>query len=70
MRWRYHSFYRALRPKARKVSGDAAQKVVDELAREIAKSPVLARFGIAVRFLRGRFYIERPVPGERRSGGA
>src|SRR5438270_5434150 len=29
---------------------------------EIARSPVLAGFGVRVRFLRGRFYVERPTP--------
>jgi hypothetical protein len=32
------------------------------MTREIAHSPILSGFGLQVRFLRGRFYVERPVP--------
>jgi hypothetical protein len=34
------------------------------MTREMARSPVLSGFGLRVRFLRGRFYVERPVSSE------
>jgi hypothetical protein len=32
------------------------------MAGEVARWPVLSGFGIQVRLLRGRFYVERPTP--------
>jgi hypothetical protein len=40
-----------------------------KMAGEIARSPVLSAFAIQVRFLRGRFYVERPTPAGVESWG-
>jgi hypothetical protein len=62
MRWRRNWSARPPRPKVRRLSADEQKKLLAQMAKEIARSPVLSGFGIRVRFLRGRFYVERPTP--------
>lgn len=59
MRWRQH-WARVPRPKVRQPTGDEQKRLTTQMVKEIARSPVLSAFGLQVRFLRGRFYIERP----------
>jgi hypothetical protein len=61
MRWRRNWSARPPRPKVRRLSADEQEKLLAQMVREITRSPVLSGFGIQVRFLRGRFYIERPT---------
>lgn len=62
MQWRHRWSLRPPRPKARRLPADEQKRRLTELAKEIARSPVLSGFGVQVRFLRGRFYVERPTP--------
>jgi hypothetical protein len=62
MRWRRNWSVRPARPQVRRLSADEQKKVLAQMAREIARSPVLSGFAVQVRFLRGRFYIERALP--------
>jgi len=62
MRWRRNWSARPHRPKVRRLAADEQKKLLAQMAKEIARSPVLSGFGIQVRFLRGRFYVERPRP--------
>jgi hypothetical protein len=62
MRWRRNWSARPPRPKVRRLSADEQKKLLPQMASEVARSPVLSGFGIQVRFLRGRFYIERSTP--------
>jgi hypothetical protein len=62
MRWRRNWSERPPRPKVRRLPADEQQQLLTKMGREIARSPVLSGFGIRVRFLRGRFYVERSTP--------
>jgi hypothetical protein len=62
MRWRRNWSERPPRPKVRRLSADEQEKLLAQMAKEIARSPVLSGFGVQVRLLRGRFYVERPTP--------
>ncbi len=62
MRWRRNWSARPPRPKVRRLSADEQHQLLTKMAREIARSPVLSGFGIQVRLLRGRFYVERAMP--------
>ena len=62
MQWRHRWPMRMPRPKVRHLSADGQKRLLTGMAKEIARSPVLSAFGLQVRFLRGRFYIERPTP--------
>jgi hypothetical protein len=62
MHWRRNWSARPPRPKVRRLSADEQKKLLAQMAREIARSPVLSGFGVQVRFLRGRFYVERATP--------
>jgi hypothetical protein len=62
MRWRRNWSARPPRPKVRRLSADEQEKLLAQMAKEIARSPVLSGFGIQVRFLRDRFYVERATP--------
>jgi hypothetical protein len=44
------------------LSTDEQKKLLAQMAREIARSPVLSGFALQVRVLRGRFYVERGTP--------
>jgi hypothetical protein len=46
----------------RRLSADEQAALLAQMTREIARSPVLSGFGVRVRFLRGRFYVERATP--------
>jgi hypothetical protein len=61
MRWRRDWYERPPRPKVRRLKGDEQQQLLTQMTRALARSPVLSAFGIRVRFLRGRFYVERPT---------
>jgi hypothetical protein len=62
MGWRRNWSARPPRPKVRRLSADDKENLLSDMAREIARSPGLSGFGVQVRFLRGRFYVERPTP--------
>src|SRR5438067_7817180 len=62
MRWRRNWSVRPPRPKVHHLPAGEQKKLLAQMAKEIARSPVLSGFGIQVRFLRGRFYVERPLP--------
>lgn len=62
MRWRQDRLPRPHRPKVRRLAADEQEKLLAAMTREIARSPVLSAFGLQVRFLRGRFYVERARP--------
>jgi hypothetical protein len=62
MRWRRDWSERPPRPKVRHLSADEQRKLLGQMTREIARSPVLSGLGVQVRFLRGRFYVERVTP--------
>jgi hypothetical protein len=62
MRWRRNWSARPPRPKVRHLSADERKKSLAQMATEIARSPVLSGFGVHVRFLRGRIYVERSTP--------
>lgn len=59
MRWREDWPERPPRPKIRRLAAAEQRKLLDAMTRAVARSPILTAFGIQVRFLRGRFYIER-----------
>ncbi len=59
MRWRRDWSERPTRPKVRRLAADEQEQLLTEMTREIARSPILSGFGLRVRFLRGRFYLER-----------
>jgi len=61
MQWRTRAA-RPRRPAVEPINAEVKATVLAEMAAEIERSPVLSSFGIQVRFLRGRFYIERPLP--------
>ena len=69
MRRRRNWSGRPPRPRVRRLTADEQQKLLTTMAREVARSPVLSAFGIQVRSLRGRFYVERPTPGGVESWG-
>jgi hypothetical protein len=60
MRWRRSWPERPPRPKVRRVSATEQEKLLATIPRAVARSPILTAFGVQVRLLRGRFYIERP----------
>ncbi len=62
MRWRRGWLPKPPRPKVRRLTAEEQENLLTQMAKEIARSPVLSGFGIQVRFLRGRFYLERPLP--------
>lgn len=62
MRWRGDRSERQPRPKVRQLTADEQQQLLGKMAQEIARSPVLSAFALQVRALRGRFYVERPMP--------
>lgn len=62
MGWKRDWSPRPARPKVAKLSAEIQQKSLANMSREIANSPVLSGFGLQVRFLRGRFYVERSLP--------
>src|SRR5262245_6824851 len=62
MRWRRSWTDRPPRPKVRRLSADEQKKLLAKITKAVARSPILSGFGIHVRFLRGRFYIEHPLP--------
>ncbi|HLN33033.1 MAG TPA: hypothetical protein VK395_35210 [Gemmataceae bacterium] len=59
--WRQRWPERIPRPKVRRLSADERQQLLAKMTKEIDCSPVLSGFGVQVRLLRGRFYIERPL---------
>jgi hypothetical protein len=61
MRWRRTQSERAPRPKVHPLSAEEKQNHLASMTNAIASSPVLTGFGVGVRFLRGRFYVERPT---------
>jgi hypothetical protein len=61
MRWQRNWSARPRRPKVRSLEADEKEKLLALMTEEIANSPVLSAFGTQVRFLRGRFYVERPT---------
>ena len=61
MRWRQNGSEKQPRPKVRRLSADEQQQLLAKMTKELARSPVLSGFGVQVRFLRGRFYVERPT---------
>ncbi len=69
MRWRRNWSGRPPRPKVRRLSAEEQQQLLTKLTGEVAHSPVLSTFAIQVRFLRGRFYVERPTPAGVESWG-
>lgn len=70
MHWRQrYNYVRPTRPKARSLGADEAAQISAKLAAAVACSPMLSAFGVQVRIVRGRFYLEwhwDPVerPGE------
>jgi len=62
MRWRHSWLMRMPRPQVRRLSADEQKRLLAGMAVQIGRSPVLSGFGLRVRFLRGRFYVERPTP--------
>jgi hypothetical protein len=62
MRWQRNRSERPPRPKVYRLSADEQRQFLATMARQIGRSPVLSGFGVQVRWLRGRFYIERPLP--------
>src|SRR6266446_3032385 len=59
MRWRKrYNYVRPARPKARSLKADEAEQVSTRLQAAIDRSPILRAFGVQVRGLRSRFYIE------------
>ena len=62
MQWRHQWSERPPRPKVHRLSAERQQDILAKMTKEIAKSPILSGFGLQVRFLRGRFYVERPLP--------
>jgi hypothetical protein len=63
MRWRRNRSARPPRPRAHPLTADEQQQLLSKMTGEIARSPVLTAFGLRVRCLRGRFYVEQPTPG-------
>lgn len=64
MRWRRHWLPKPRRPKVHHLAVERRQEILAKMTREIANSPILFGFGLQVRFLRGRFYVERALPTE------
>src|SRR5262249_17539437 len=62
MRWRRNRSARSPRPKVRRLPAAERDQLLAQMAGGIARSPVLPEFGVRVRFLRGRFYVERATP--------
>ena len=62
MRWRRNWSERPPRPKVRRLPAEEQKQLLAKMTKEIARSPVLSGFGVQVRLLRGRFYVERPTP--------
>jgi hypothetical protein len=59
MRWKErYRFARPARPKARSLKADETEKILARLKAAIDGSPILSAFGVQVRNLRGRFYLE------------
>lgn len=59
MRWRHERNYvRPARPKARALEPEEADQISARLKAAIDRSPVLRTFGVLVRSLRSRFYLE------------
>jgi hypothetical protein len=46
----------------RRLPADEQEKLLREMTKEIAASPVLSAFGLQANLRRGRFYIERSIP--------
>jgi hypothetical protein len=61
MQWRRSFSTRPPRPKVHRLSADTQEEILAKMTWEIADSPILSGFGLQVRFLRGRFYVERPL---------
>src|SRR5919202_5143446 len=62
MRWRRNWSARPPRPKVRPLAADEREQLLVKMTREVARSPLLSAFGVRVRSLRGRYYVERPTP--------
>jgi hypothetical protein len=59
MRWFHrHDYVRPARPKALALKADEAEQISARLKAAIDCSPVLRAFGVQVRTLRSRFYLE------------
>src|SRR6266481_4814564 len=59
MRWRRQNYYvRPLRPKARALNAAELERISARLKAAIDDSPILTAFGVQVRTLRNRFYLE------------
>src|SRR5437879_1262681 len=59
MRWRQrYNYVRPARPKARSLQADEAGQISARLKAAIDRSPILRAFGVQVRSLRNRFYLD------------
>lgn len=59
MRWRRrYETSRPSRPKVRKLAAEEREQLLEEMGREIDRSPILTAFDVRVEALRGRFYLE------------
>ena len=59
MQWRgQREAIRPRRPTMRRLTTDERDKILGEMTREIARSPVLTAFSVQVQPLKGRFYLE------------
>ncbi|SPE62773.1 hypothetical protein SBV1_90021 [Verrucomicrobia bacterium] len=59
MQWgQRYSYVRPARPKARSLKAEEAGQISARLKSAIDRSPILRAFGVQVRSLRGRFYLE------------
>ncbi len=61
MRWRdtFRDYSRPARPKARQLTKDEQQRLLNKFTAEIQQSPVLVALGCQVSAVRGRFYVDR-----------
>ncbi len=53
---------KATPPESARLPAEEQKQLLAKMTKEIARSPVLSGFGVQVRLLRGRFYVERPTP--------
>jgi len=59
MRWRQrYNFVRPVRPKARSLKSDEVEQIAARFKAAVDRSPILRAFGVQVRNLRSRFYLE------------
>ena len=59
MRWRRYSYYeRPTRPKTRALEAKEAEQIAGRLKAQLDCSPILTAFGVQVRTLRNRFYLD------------